>query len=130
MICTKCGVDRPATDYHVQNGKPKRTCKICCNARSKAYRDRDREKGKKQIVTKYGGSREMVSVPPWPPNVRVGAEITVELDVDLRERDAETATFSGVVIYLDKCKAILKGPRFKRTVERVDIHTRHCRVLG
>lgn len=72
----------------------------------------------------------MVSVPPWPPNVRVGAEITVELDIDLRKRDAETATFSGTVIYLDKIKATIKGKNYKRTVERVDLHTHYVKVLG
>lgn len=31
--CTKCGEEKPLTDFHTSNGKPYSSCKVCHNAR-------------------------------------------------------------------------------------------------
>lgn len=126
-VCIHCKKKLQETEFHRQgNGKRRSTCKYCTNARNAEYRERDKAKGKVKQKTERN---PITSIPPWPEQIRLGEDLTVEWDIDGREGAIRQSKFTGIVIYLDNTKIVLKGKNYTKSLDRIDLLINKARLV-
>ena len=126
-ICTLCKEERPESEFHRQgHGKRRSACKYCTNARNVEYRERDKAKGK---IKPKSERNPIIMIPSWPEQIKLGEDLTVEWDIDGRGGTIRQSKFSGIVIYLDNTKIVLKGKNYTKSLDRIDLLINKARLV-
>jgi hypothetical protein len=55
--------------------------------------------------------------------------LTVEWDIDGREGAIRQSKFTGIVIYLDNTKIVLKGKNYTKSLDRIDLLINKARLV-
>lgn len=129
--CSKCGIDRPDSDYRKSGNGLSKKCKHCCRIYDAEYRAKNKAIGKKYYISKKSVElpKPFTPVAPWPEVVSMGNVVTIEWDKEARGRNIGVDTFSGTVVWMDNRKALLQGKHYKRTLDRIDLHIKAVRIV-
>lgn len=118
-ICTKCGVDKPLSEYYLSEGKPRSRCKICFSADRSLGVTAWRRRTKIKLIEIHGG-KCLDCGGEFPPHVfdfdhRDGSEKAFGIS-----NQGNTKAFQALLVESQKCDLVCAN------CHRIRTHRRQC----